>query len=124
MAHEGMDIASLRSFVEKEIDRYVYRVPEGALGTPMPQEWVRTQLTEFRRALVEPRWQTVLLKDTPDQWNANPPIERQCVLIADDKNGYHLYYDPEQNDFVLAYAHEPPTTFNVRGDAVGCFMAR
>ena len=124
MAYEGMDIASLRTFVEREIDRYVYTVPEGALGTPMPPEWVSAQLSEFRQALVEPRWETVQVKDTPDQWDADPPILRQCVLIADDKKGHHLYYDPEQNDFVLAYEGEPPTTFMVRGDAVGCFMAR
>jgi hypothetical protein len=67
MAHEGMDIASLRTFVEREIERYVYVVPEGALGTPMPDEWVRAQLDEFKRCLVEPRWETVQLKDTPEQ---------------------------------------------------------
>jgi hypothetical protein len=124
MAHEGMDIASLRTFVEREIDRYVYRVPEGAVGTPMPAEWVNSQLAEFRQSLVEPRWETVQVKDTPEQWKVDPPILRQCVLIADDQKGHHLYYDPEQNDFVLAFAGDQPTTFNVRGDAVGCFMAR
>jgi hypothetical protein len=119
-----VDIASLRAVVEKEIDTYVYTVPEGAVGTPLPIEWVNDQLAEFRQALVEPRWATVRLKDTPDQWKADPPVLRKCVLIADDQKGHHLYYDPEQNDFVLAYASDEPTTFNVRGDAVGCFMAR
>jgi hypothetical protein len=124
MAHDGMDLASLRTFVETEIEQYVYTVPEGAVGTPMPAEWVSAQLAEFRKALVEPRWETVLLKDTPDQWKANPPMLRKCVLIADDRKGHHLYYDPEENDFVLAFSGRQPTTFNVRGDAVGCFMAR
>jgi hypothetical protein len=73
---------------------------------------------------VEPRWVTVQIKDTPDQWDADPPILRSCVLIADDRNGYELYFDPEQNDFVLAYAGDLPSTFMVRGDSVGCFMAR
>jgi hypothetical protein len=124
MGHEGMDISSLRAFVEREIERYVYAVPEGAIGKPMSADWVGAQLVELRQALVEPRWQTVKLQDTPDQINANPPVLRQCVLIADDRKGMHLYYDPEQNDFVLALAEDPPTTFMVRGDAVGCFMSR
>lgn len=119
-----MDVASLRAFVEREIERYVYSVPDGALGNPMPDEWVRGQLAEFQQALVEPKWVTIQLRDTPDQWHADPPVLRECVLIADDRNGYELYFDPDQNDFVLAYAGDPPTTFMVRGDAVGCFMAR
>ena len=124
MAYEGMDIASLRTFVEREIDKYVYIVPEGAVGRPMPAEWISGQLAEFRQALVEPRWETIQLKDTRDQCDADPPILRECVLIADDRKGFNLYYDPEQNDFVLAFSGNQPTTFNVRGDAVGCFMAR
>ena len=110
--------------MEREIDNYVYRLPEGAVGKPMPEKWVRQQLAEFRDALVEPRWVKVQLKDTPDQWKADPPILRDCVLIADDRKGYELYFDPDQNGFVLAYAGHPPSTFMVRGDAVGCFMAR
>ena len=124
MAHESLHIASLRAFVEKEIDQYVYAVPEGAVGKPMPSEWVNAQLAELRQSLVEPRWQTVQLQDTADQLNASQPVLRECVLIADDKKGVHLYYDPDENDFFLAFAGEPPTTFMVRGDAVGCFMAR
>ena len=124
MAHEGMNIASLRAFVEREIDQYVYAVPDGAVGRPMSADWISAQLAELRRALVEPRWETVQLKDTRDQWGADPPILRKCVLIADDGKGHQLYYDPDQNDFVLAFAGSQPTTFNVRGDAVGCFMAR
>lgn len=34
MAHDGMHIASLRTFVEREIDRYVYVVPEGSNRSP------------------------------------------------------------------------------------------
>ena len=124
MAHEGLHIASLRAFVEKEIDQYVYAVPEGALGQPMPAEWVNAQLAELRQALVEPKWETVHLQDTAEQVDANPPILRQCVLIADDKKGVRLYYDPDENDFFLAYVGNPPTTFMIRGDPVGCFMSR
>jgi len=124
MAYEGMHIASLRTFVEREIDRYVYVVPEGSVGNPMPDSWVQQQLTELKDALVEPKWITVQIRDTSDQWEADPPILRECVLIADDRKRYQLYFDPERNDFVLAYSGNPPETFNIRGDAVGCFMAR
>jgi len=90
----------------------------------MPPEWVSAQLAELRQSLVDPKWQTVQLKDTAEQCDADPPILRECVLIADDKKGFLLYYDPDENDFFLAFAGEPPTTFMVRGDAVGCFMSR
>jgi hypothetical protein len=37
---------------------------------------------------------------------------------------YQLYFDPDDDEFVLAWgADDPPTTFGVRGD-VGCFMGR
>ena|SRR5689334_18859699 len=124
MAHEGLHIASLRAFVEKEIDKYVYSVPEGTVGQPMSAEWVGAQLAELRECLVEPKWQAVQLKDTPAQMNASTPVLRDCVLIADDKKGLQLYYDPDENDFFLAFAGNPPTTFMIRGDAVGCFMSR
>ena len=124
MPHEGMHIASLRTFVEREIDRYVYVVPEGSVGRPMPDSWVQQQLAELRDALVEPQWVTIQIRDTSDQWEADPPILRECILIADDRKRYQLYFDPERNDFVLAYSGDPPETFNIRGDAVGCFMAR
>lgn len=81
-------------------------------------------LSEMRIALVEPRWATVQIRDTIEQINAAMPLLRECVLVADDREGYELYYDPEEKEFFLAYSGNPPTTFNVRGDAVGCFMAR
>ena len=48
---------------------------------------------------------------------------RQCVLVAADGEGFELYYDPADEEFVLAMG-DPPRTIGVRGDAVGCFMAR
>ena len=119
-----MDIASLRTFVEREIDEYVYGAPESAIGKPMSQEWVQQQLTELRQALVTPQWVAIQLKDTLHQMESASPILRDCVLVANDRNGIQLYYDPDQNDFVLAHSGDPPETFNVRGDAVGSFMAR
>jgi hypothetical protein len=120
-----MDFSELRDLVEGEIDSYIYAVPCGALGLPMSDEWVCSQLAEMRAALVEPRWGTILVRDTAEQMSGEASAElRECILVADDRNGYQLYYDPADDDFVLARSGEPPVTFNVRGDAVGCFMAR
>lgn len=120
-----MDLDALRESLECEIDSYIYAVPAGALGQPMSDEWICSQLAEMRSALVQPRWASVLVRDTVEQMRGEADAElRQCILVADDRNGHELYFDPTAGDFVLAYSGEPPVTFNVRGDAVGCFMAR
>lgn len=91
----------------------------------MPQEWVTQQLAEMRAALVDPVLRSIEIRDSVAQLRGEaPPGVRECFLVADDKAGYELYFDPASNDFVLAYSGNPPSTFNVRGDAVGCFMAR
>jgi hypothetical protein len=67
----------------------------------------------------------VEIRDTGAQMRGEAaPLIRECFMVADDRAGYELYFDPVSNDFVLAYSGDPPSTFNVRGDAVGCFMAR
>jgi hypothetical protein len=120
-----MNPLELRPTIEQEIDSYIYQHHPQAIGTPMPEEWVTRQLAEMRAALVEPVLRTVSIRDSLAQIRGEEvPIVRECFLVADDKAGYELYYDPTSNDFVLAYSGEPPSTFNVRGDAVGCFMAR
>jgi hypothetical protein len=91
----------------------------------MPQEWVVRQLAEMRAALVDPVLRLIQISDSVEQARGeSPPAVRECFLVADDRGGYELYFDPTSNDFVLAYSGNPPSTFNVRGDAVGCFMAR
>jgi hypothetical protein len=91
----------------------------------MPDKWVAAQLAEMRQALVEPAWRTIAICETVQQMRGEAaPALRKCILVANDQKGYELYFDPLQNEFVLAYSGNPPTTFNVRGDAVGCFMAR
>ncbi len=120
-----MDTKDLRRTIEQEIASYVYEHHPAAQGTPMPQDWVARQLTEMRDALVDPVPRVVEIRDSVAQLRGEvPPDVRECVLVADDKEGNELYFDPVTNDFVLAYSGNPPSTFNVRGDAVGCFMAR
>lgn len=120
-----MNTVDLRRRIEQEIDSYVYPRHVAALGTPMPQEWVTQQLAEMRTALVDPVLRSIEIRDSVAQLRGEePPVVRECFLVADDKVGYELYFDPASNDFVLAYSGNPPSTFNVRGDAVDCFMAR
>jgi hypothetical protein len=120
-----MNTGDLRRTIEQELDSYVYQRHPAAVGTPLPQEWVTKQLAEMRAALVDPVVRRIEIRDSVAQIRGDAPADvRECFLVADDKEGYELYFDPTSNDFVLAYSGNPPSTFNVRGDAVGCFMAR
>jgi len=119
-----VDLAALRKAVESDIASYVYVVPSGALGRPASQAWLQSQLAEMSAALVEPTWRTVALRDTVAQIRQPEPETRQCVMVADDRKGCELYFDPVVGSYVLAHSGSPPVTFNVRGDSVGCFMAR
>jgi hypothetical protein len=50
---------------------------------------------------------------------------RKCAAVAEDGKGVLLLFDPAENSFVLAERGSTGlTTFGVRGDAVGCFLAR
>jgi len=119
-----MNLTALRQSVEQDIAAYVYVVPAGAVGRPMPQTWVASQLVEMKASLVQPIWRAVAIRDTFEQTKQVATELRQCILVADDRKGNELYYDPVVSGYVLAHTGDPPTTFNVRGDAVGCFMAR
>jgi hypothetical protein len=120
-----MNTSELRRTIERDIASYVYEPHPAAQGTPLPNEWVTRQLMEMREALVDPVLRSVEIRDSVAQLRGEaPPDVRECFLVADDREGYELYFDPISNDFVLAYSGNPPSTFNVRGDAVGCFMAR
>jgi hypothetical protein len=114
-----IDLRELQRSVLDELESYQYDVPDAALGRPRSDEWVGRQLAEIRRALVKPEWRVVDMSKT-----AHPSGVRQCVLVADDRNGNQLYYDPVEREFFLASDGDPPEAFGVSGDAVGCFMAR
>jgi hypothetical protein len=79
----------------------------------------------MRAALVRPYWADAELRDTQEQIVANPAILRKCAIVADDLKGTILAFDPIENGFLLAVRQEDAVrTIGVRGDAVGCFMAR
>jgi hypothetical protein len=76
-------------------------------------------------ALVPPYWTNVGLRDTHGQIAAKPELSRRCAIVADDRNGTLLVFDPVENEFMLAVRHHDELLkIGVRGDAVDCFMAR
>jgi hypothetical protein len=118
-------LARLRREVELEISGYVYEVPPGAVGTPLSSKEIQDHLSLMRLCLVPPRWEEVEVRDTFEQIQTNVGPKRKCVTIAEDENGYVLMFDSEENSYVLAYRNGTRLgTFGIRGDAVGCFLAR
>jgi hypothetical protein len=115
----------LRARIRREIDQYVYSVPEGSLGTPLSEEWVSAALREMREALINPYWTQVEFPVSSAQAPLGEPKTRSCVAVADDGQGWLLLWDPLAEEFVLAWLSDTfPRTFGIRGDAVGCFLAR
>jgi len=116
-----VNLDEVEQFVLGEIESYRYEVSEGALGRPLADERVNRLLADMRAALVEPKWETVVIRDTPEGPPLEPHEQRQCILVADDRNGYELFYDPSEKEFFLA---DGGGSIGVWGDAVGCFMAQ
>ena len=114
----NVNLEELERYVLEQVESYRYEVSDTALGRPMSQDWVEQQLAELRTALVKPEWRLVTNSDMPKE--GETPSAHACALVAEDDN-FELYYDPVEEEFVLACGAE---TFGVRGDVVGCFMAR
>jgi hypothetical protein len=126
----GLDIidqdffSRLRRAVEREIAEYIYTIPVGAVGTPMSTKEIADDLALMRLCLVEPRWEDVEIRDTPEEVKMDVGPKRKCVTIAED-HGYVLMFDQIENSYVLAYRQDKGlVTFGIRGDAVECFLAR
>jgi hypothetical protein len=116
------DLEDLRRFVESEVDSYIYEVSGESVGNPWSDQKVQTGIQRMRAALVEPYWTDVELRDT--YVLPTPPLKRRCAVVADDGRGTLLLWDPETEYFVLADRDGADLfTYNVRGDAVGCFLA-
>jgi hypothetical protein len=82
-------------------------------------------LAKFRASLVEPYWIEVEIRDTFEQVGRIEGPRRKCAAVADDGKGMLLLFDPTEDSFVLAESGSTGfTTLGVRGDAVGCFLAR
>jgi hypothetical protein len=125
MSDKTEQLTKLRIAVEAEIDQYVYDVPEGTAGLPWSVDKVRIELAEMRGALVDPYWTEVEIRDTFSQVKEEQGKLLRCAVVAEDRRGYLLLWEPVRRDFFLAQAREGvPCTFGIRGDAVGCFLSR
>jgi hypothetical protein len=120
----AMDLEELRRRVVDEIDHYVYLVPEGANGRPWNPEKVDTKLRGFRSALVQPYWVDIIRRDTFEQIKSADHLMNRCVVVADDRHGIVLAFDPSASEFLLAERRaDTLVSFGMSGDAVGCFLA-
>ncbi len=122
---QDLELSQFRAEILREIDRYVYEVPDEAVGKSMPATAVSDALSEMRAALIDPYWTTVEIRDTFEQTGHKESLKRRCAAVADDGKGTVLLYDPVEESFVLAQkGTDGLHTFGVRGDAVGCFLSR
>ena len=115
-----MDAASLAEFVRHEIEGF--QVPEPhplQLGLPLPAEWFAGQLAEMRAALVDPY--VIEMAD-----GRFPEEGSQLVWVVAEDDWIRLAYHPDpEGDFALVFKDAShPGLSPIRGDAVGCFMAR
>jgi hypothetical protein len=123
--NDSQSLSYLRLSVERQIDEYVYVLPDCAIGGPIPPERIAAGLAEMRASLIDPYWVDVEIRDTFEQCGMSSGPRRRCVAVADDRKGMRLLFDPAEQSFVLAQRTDTGlVTFNVRGDAVGCFLAR
>lgn len=124
MTNAADELKTLRARVEAEIDAYVYSLPESAIGNPWPSNKVSRLLNEFRQALVDPYLTDVEIRDTFEQVKLDQGPRQRCIVVADNREGYYLLYDPNAHDFFLAQKVKGILiSLGVRGDAVGCFLA-
>jgi hypothetical protein len=118
-------LSRLRREVEYEIDNYVYEVPDDAIGKPTAEAAIAEGLAQMRSSLVEPYWAEVQIRDTFEQIGMSVVARHRCAVVADDRKGFLLTFDLAEGSFLLAQRGETGLiTFGVRGDAVGCFLAR
>jgi hypothetical protein len=114
----------LRREVERQISDYVYEVHPSAIGTPLSNDQIHAYLDSMRRCLVEPKWEEVHIRNTPEEIRTGLGNKRMCVTLAEE-NGYVLVYDRAEDEYHLAWRSDKElATWGVRGDAVGCFIAR
>ena len=120
-----MDLDQLEQIVIRDLDEYVYEVPEGTVGTAWSNERVRSQLDLMRRSLISPYLVDVVMEQPFELLSTSEFKTRRCAVVADPNDGYLLIFDFATNEFLLAqFADDSIHSIGVRGDAVGCFMAR
>ena len=61
---QNINLSQFSAELLREINNYVYEVPEEAIGSPMSPKAVADALAEMRAALIAPYWTTVEIRDT------------------------------------------------------------
>lgn len=112
-------VGRINAMIEQEIGQYDPEAESGerhgAVGTPLPAEWHRKMLADFRASLIEPEKVAVCM-------NGNGT--RECWSITRPTNNCRIVYVPEQAEFSLCRETENGLVdINVHGDAIGCFGA-
>jgi hypothetical protein len=109
----------LRRQLNQEISSYVYESHPEAIGIPLSSDQIRGDLDLMRVCLVEPHWEEANLCITN-----GVVVKRMCVTMAEEE-GYVLVFDPIGEEYHLAWRGENGLgSFGIRGDGVGCFLAR
>jgi hypothetical protein len=105
--------------VRRDVEGYLPPDPNPQqLGTPLSQDWFDKELTEMRSLLLSEPYFLEVPAEHSDEL-------RRVVIVAEDEWAL-LAWDPDpEGDFVLIFRSAPkPGLSNIRGDAVGCFLAR
>lgn len=114
----------LRRELDDEISGYVYEYPADAIGSPLSDDVIRAYLNSMRLCLVEPHWEEVNICNTSHEASTGVGLKRMCVTMAEDE-GYALVFDAVGEEYHLAWRSEQGLgTWGIRGDGVGCFIAR
>jgi len=114
----------LRRELEHQILDYVYEVPAGATGVPLPDDVIRDYLNSMRLCLVEPRWEEANICNTSEEARTGVGVKRMCVTMAEDE-GYVLVFDPVDDKYHLAWRSDNGLgTWGIRGNGVECFISR
>jgi hypothetical protein len=122
-----IDPLAIVAGVREQIRTYNYldgRETSGLIGTALSVEWIEKGLEEFSRALIEPYWLEVEIRDNEEQ-RAKPLIET-CLIVADDTKGNLLAFVPSEDKFTVVCEFSVGTfsSFGLDGDAVGAFLSR
>jgi len=124
MDQKTEELQDLRQLVERQMQEYVCGVSTGSIGNPWTAEKIEASLQAMRNALVDPIWAEVEMRETFEQIQLGEPTVRRCAVVADNLEGTFLLWDPIEHDFLLAArSGRNLSSFGVRGDAVGCFLA-
>ena len=100
-------------------------VETDTFGKPWSGEKYSNVLERLRAARVAPHLVAVLLRDSVRQIGMVEPEELQCVGLTMEESGCKLAFCPARDQFVLIQRLNgaPWETFNIWGDAVGCYAA-